>query len=182
MTAAIVISELRDNPRTNTLAVRDIYEQRTVKALASICTKAEKTVEAADLPVLKKSSLCRSIFFVTLFQFLWIVFHLMIGAAGAYFLLLHPLRFKGLTPEVYLLVMPIYATLGFLFWLPFSVLWAATAKCVLIGRYRPGRYPVWGWYYLRHWMCQSYIGLIPWNFFSGTIFQVGTVFMEEVHH
>ena len=38
----------------------------------------------------------------------------------------------------------------------------------VIGRFRPGRYPLWGWYYLRWWLVQHVQGLVPLAWLTGT--------------
>ena len=176
LTAAIVISEFRDNPRTESLAVRDIYEQRTVQALVSLCTRDENEAEdVADLPSFKKSKLFQSPCLITFIQSIILLFHLMVSSAISYVILLYPLQLFGLTGKLYLIIMPVYAVLAFWLKAPVFILWAVIVKWTLIGRYNPGRYPIWGSFYLRHWICQRYVALIPWDSFSGTIFQVWTL-------
>jgi hypothetical protein len=42
------------------------------------------------------------------------------------------------------------------------------APWAVIGRFRPGRYPLWGWYYLRWWLVQHVQGLVPLAWLTGT--------------
>ncbi len=42
------------------------------------------------------------------------------------------------------------------------------AKWTLLGRIRPGRYPLWGGYYLRWWLVQSLISSLPLDYLEGT--------------
>ena len=42
-----------------------------------------------------------------------------------------------------------------------------TLKRLLIGRYRPLRAPVWGGFYIRHWIVVHTARLIPWNLVAG---------------
>ena len=45
---------------------------------------------------------------------------------------------------------------------------SVAAKWLLIGRYRPGVYPLWGWYYLRFWLVRRF------EMIAGTSLLVGT--------
>ncbi|MDT5034430.1 MAG: hypothetical protein QOC94_4601, partial [Actinoplanes sp.] len=47
---------------------------------------------------------------------------------------------------------------------------AVLAKRVLIGRYRPIRVPVWSGLYVRMWIVQQLVRLVPWNTIAGTEF------------
>jgi non-ribosomal peptide synthetase-like protein len=54
----------------------------------------------------------------------------------------------------------------------FAALWlTAVGKFLLIGRYRPGRVPVWGSFHLRHWLVVQTARLVPWDLLAGTVFQ-----------
>ncbi|KAK9765645.1 hypothetical protein K7432_005843 [Basidiobolus ranarum] len=45
---------------------------------------------------------------------------------------------------------------------------AITLKWILIGRYRPGRWPVWGYYYWRWWVIQRIMGALKLNYLEGS--------------
>ena len=51
---------------------------------------------------------------------------------------------------------------------PLLAIIAVAAKWLLIGRIRPGRYPLWGVYYLRWWFVQNLISALPLQFLAGT--------------
>ena len=42
------------------------------------------------------------------------------------------------------------------------------AKWLLIGRFRPGCYPLWGWYYCRWWLVGKIMTLAPLNYLAGS--------------
>jgi non-ribosomal peptide synthetase-like protein len=42
------------------------------------------------------------------------------------------------------------------------------AKWLLIGRYKPGRHRLWGWFYLRWWLAERIASLAPTGFLAGT--------------
>jgi len=41
-------------------------------------------------------------------------------------------------------------------------------KWLLIGRFREGRYPLWGWYYCRWWLVRKLLTLVPVDYLSGS--------------
>src|SRR6185436_11929950 len=51
---------------------------------------------------------------------------------------------------------------------PALVLVAVAAKWTLLGRIRPGRHPLWGWYYVRWWLVQALVASIPLDYLFGT--------------
>ncbi|MFI0607017.1 MAG: amino acid adenylation domain-containing protein [Anaerolineae bacterium] len=108
----------------------------------------------------------------TALQSLWILFELWAGGLLAWlaaFLAL-PWLWERLGLLGGLLLAPVLALVGFALYLPASVMVAVLAKRLLIGRYRPGRYPVWGGFYLRHWLATRAARLIPWELLAGTVF------------
>src|SRR5581483_10642545 len=54
---------------------------------------------------------------------------------------------------------------------PTLMLLSIAAKWILIGRYRPGAYPLRSWYYLRFWLARRF------QLISGSAFLTGTPFM-----
>src|SRR5262249_57941457 len=41
-------------------------------------------------------------------------------------------------------------------------------KWVLIGRFRPGRHPLWGWYFCRWWLVRKALALAPLGVLAGS--------------
>ncbi len=54
---------------------------------------------------------------------------------------------------------------------PALLLLSIAAKWILVGRYRPGAYRLWGWYYLRFWLARRF------QLISGSTFLCGTPFL-----
>jgi hypothetical protein len=51
---------------------------------------------------------------------------------------------------------------------PLLVLVAVMTKWLVLGRVRPGSYPLWSWYYLRWWFAQAVVASVPANYLLGT--------------
>ena len=51
---------------------------------------------------------------------------------------------------------------------PIYVFLAICAKWILIGRYKEGKHPLWGWYYFRWWLVQRLVYYIPLVYLRGS--------------
>ena len=65
-----------------------------------------------------------------------------------------------------LLALPLAAVLT----MPVTLLLPFAAKWLLIGRFRPGRYRLWGWYYCRFWLVRKIMGMSPLGYLAGSPF------------
>jgi hypothetical protein len=169
LTAAMLISNLRGNSHTAALTVRDLYEARTVTGLA-VCARTSADEEERYKEEL--TSPRGNPILAGMVQGAWLFAGLFFGATVAYwagfYLLPWLLRFIGLVP--FLLLGPFFAAAALLFYSPLAVYLAALLKKLLIGRYEPERVPMWGSFYLRNWMVQQVVQIIPWNLLQGTVF------------
>ena len=83
------------------------------------------------------------------------------------------LRELGLIP--FLLLCPLLVFTSLIAYTPVAVLNAVVMKRLLIGRYRQLREPVWGSFYVRNWMVQQTVRLVPWRLLQGTVFQIAAL-------
>ena len=169
--AAVMISHLRDDARTEALAVRDVYETRTVEALA---LRAERAGAAVAGERVRPEPEGVHEVLVTGVQTLWLAGELIATASLAYGLvfLLTPFVIDaiGVVPFVFSSLW-IFAALRLLLAVPLLA-FAVAMKRLLIGRYTVQRQPVWGYWYLRHWIVQRCVRLVPWNALVGTELQL----------
>ncbi len=90
------------------------------------------------------------------------------GIQMAPFVLLGWLGYGALEGSIPLADSVFYGTLvGFMAW-PTMLLVAFGTKWLVIGRFRPGRYPLWGSYYCRWWIAHLFQQLSWSHMFSGT--------------
>ena len=166
--AAMTITMLRKDPATATLAVRDIYEARTIEQLAK---RAQTAVE--HIAVAREARRMGHPRLATLAQSLWLLLGLVLAGPVAYFLAYYGIpeltRELGLAPFVLATPIILYAGLG-LFALA-AIAFAVLLKKALIGTYRPRSEPVWGSFYVRNWMVTQAVRIIPWRTLEGTVFQ-----------
>ncbi|HEU5173153.1 MAG TPA: amino acid adenylation domain-containing protein [Gemmatimonadaceae bacterium] len=197
LSAAVAISLLRDDPATAFLTVRDVYEQRTVERLAATVARHEGYATSggsddsgAPEPPPRSSTQDVSIpRRAVLFQGAWLLKDLVGASLLSYVAIFHaaPALAARLGATASVLLLPPLALLGLVLWAALATAMAVQVKRRLIGRYRPMRVPVWGAFYLRHWVVQRSVGLIPWWLLQGTEYQaivlraLGARIGERVH-
>lgn len=176
LAAALLVTRLRDTPETAWVAVRDIYDARTVEALASRAPSSNETAaprgHAASPPppaVGWWASMAS-----TAVQVTWLATgHIAASAvayAGAFVALPWLMSQASLTMS--LLLMPPLALAAMALYAPLALLLAVTVKRVLVGRYQPMAVPVWSAFYVRHWIVVAVARLVPWRMLQGTVFHV----------
>ncbi|MDQ8153308.1 MAG: amino acid adenylation domain-containing protein [Gemmatimonadota bacterium] len=173
LSAADLITRLRDDERTNVLDVRDVYEARTVAGLAARVRDRGPRGTAADTPA-STLDLDIPVTGVTLRQTLSLLRSLLVASLvlwlAAFHLVPTLVLQLGVVPSV--LLAPPIALLAVLAWAPIAVTLAVLGKRRLIGRYTPGRVRVWTPAYLPHWFVQQSVKSVPWWILEGTEFQV----------
>jgi non-ribosomal peptide synthetase-like protein len=169
--AARMVSELRKNPRFTRVSVTDVYEHPTIAALASVLDATDTHTQLSDTEASTASKANVSTsqgrhIFVGVLQ-----------SAGLYFIF--GLRgLQWITPYLvfYLLIeldhpmgeSAAWAVACEIAVFPLLILVAVTTKWLVLGRVRPGRYPLWGSYYLRWWFAQAVVSSVPMDYLAGT--------------
>ena len=170
LSAAIAISQLREHPLTTAITVRDLYENRSAAALAKQTGPGFEAIPTVVEPPLTPVG---NPWLATVVQMAWMVLTVSLTGWLAYlaaFQILPALARKmGLVSLTFL--GPILGLLAITAVTPIAVGLAAAVKWTLIGRYRPQRTPVWGSFYVRHWIVQQVLHFVPWWVIEGTEFQ-----------
>jgi non-ribosomal peptide synthetase-like protein len=160
--AARVVSHLRQSAALRHLPISDLYAHPTIRSLARhIEGQARRAGENKEEQSPRRERLVHSsarAWLCGLAQFT-LGYLLAVPMAAP---LAHLLR-GGLHPLVALWLA------GFVV-LPATLLLPFAAKWLLIGRFRPGRYRLWGWYYCRWWLARKIMGLSPLGYLAGTPF------------
>ncbi len=173
------VSRLREHSEFDDVSIGDLYDCPSVAKLADrvregLRAKAERDAGSAattpagavasDAPAAARSKSERGLFAIFQLGALYVVIGLYslewIAPYGALVWLIE----RGAGDRSALL-----AAAAVLLALPPAMLVLALAiKWAVIGRYRPGRYPLWGWYYLRWWFVERVLDLTPMGFLAGT--------------
>ncbi|MFT3976516.1 MAG: amino acid adenylation domain-containing protein [Sphingomonas bacterium] len=175
LSAALLVTLLREDRCTDWITVSDIYDARTVRALALLANRAapeDATAEtAADIAAAREGRV-RPVL-ANIVQTGWLGGELLVGSWVSWiaaFRLLPPV-FGRMGFASFVLLSPLLAFAAIAIYVPVSIAFAVAVKWVVIGRYRPIRAPVWSGYYLRHWIVFQAARLVPWPLLQGTVFQ-----------
>jgi amino acid adenylation domain-containing protein len=163
--AAWMVSELRKDARFASLTVRDVYSYPSISLLAAAMDARTRPSAEGSGKAAERDGQGTRHFFAGAIQSLSLYFIFAIRGVQwiapwlIYFLLV---RHHSVLDSA------AWALAGAIAILPFILSVAISAKWVLLGRVRPGRYPLWGKYYLRWWFVQSLIQSVPLDRLGGT--------------
>ncbi len=164
--AARFVSELRKTPNLASVALKDVYALRSVRRLAAVLQERaeQEGGQRADLsfePVpLRRRFLCG------LAQAIALPFIIMIVTAQWIGLLLSSIFLVRVETPMWqeaLILSGVFVSLN----LGAKVLVVAL-KWLVIGRTKPGIYPLWGSYYFRIWLMQRIVHLTAHKFLQGS--------------
>jgi len=163
LVAAMLVSELRNNAGLSQLSIRDIYEARTIGKFIA-CAENKSSIKAEKTPFKRVSN--RSFVWCTIAQALSmpIIFgffsaQLYIPYLGYYY--------AQVEWENYLLSFGVAIAL-YCFITPLMLLVTLFSKMLVIGKYKPGNYPIWGSYYFRCWFVSMIKKLNNFNYLNNT--------------
>ena len=174
--AAKIVTELRSALGTTQISVRDFYAFPTVRSLATHLegvgvqfaggTREDKSPMASDPSVSLASPLPRSRWLCVFLQFLGLV--AFYGVVSAPVVCAIVLIMKVVAGELdWIYAANIATIVGFSLW-PSWLLLSIVVKWTVIGRYKSGRYPVWGMYYFRWWLVSRFQAQSWSEMFVGT--------------
>jgi non-ribosomal peptide synthetase-like protein len=159
--AAQLVSRLRGIPKLAHLGIADLYAHATIRKLARYLENLPSTTIPAAATTARRHSSFR-VWVAGVAQF-WLLYGLLGIIVGPISLLLtiHGAGLSWAQPHLAdLLVLPLLIALHFC--LPLALKWT------LIGRFRPGRYPLWGAYYCRWWFVRKALELSPLPYLAGS--------------
>lgn len=175
--AAHVVTALRSKLNNSAISVRDLYQYRTVRELArhleivhaSInkagCGLFEPSRRETSRDVFRQQSPWTRLACVSLQAIAIYCYYAIICAP--FVLVLLTIRSVS-SGQIAIQQAIWYVTaLSFLTW-PALLCFSIALKWLVIGRYRPGRYPLWGWYYFRWWLVNQLQSLAWPEVFAGS--------------
>jgi non-ribosomal peptide synthetase-like protein len=169
--ASLIVSELRQLPEFQGLSVKEMYTRRTIAALAAAVdaeTNRAQATPAAPEPArvpLRPASVGTRLATATFQAGAVFLFY-----AGPILLLNGSLHWRGLLGGwswEMLVALVLGATLAYV---PLACCLTVALKWLIIGRFRAGEYPLWGWYYLRFWLVKKLVEAAPTQLLSATPF------------
>ena len=170
--AARMVSELRRQAPLEQLSMLDVYQHPTIEKLAEEFGRRRRAAEPAPA--------------AEAFQPVPFWRHFFCGAAQLFSLvfILSFFALQWLTPYLaYTMMMdagteeqPMFTTIeailgafaSLMVFYPVMLLAPVAVKWIVIGRYRPGAYPLWGWFYFRWWLATTVEATVPVSYLAGT--------------
>ena len=163
--AARFVSIIRQTPGLAGITLQDVYATRSLRAMAEMLdTKFAHVAQPRDLSFVPPPFLRRFLcglaqaavlpFIIALMTAQWL------GVFISYMLLTSPEA--SLISEIVSLF-GVYVCINIA-----TIAFAIIGKWALIGRTKPGRYPLWGTYYFRWWLAQRLIGLTHLKWFQAS--------------
>jgi non-ribosomal peptide synthetase-like protein len=161
--AARFISAVRETPALARITLQDVYAARSLRAIAELLDrKWVNSSKAEDLsfapPPLLRRFLCGCAQALALPVILSLVTAQWLGVFVSYMLLTGP---EASLLEETISLIGVYICINFT-----TVAIAIAAKWLVIGRTKPGRYPLWGIYYFRWWLVKHLLGLVHVKWFQ----------------
>jgi len=171
--AATIVSELRNADGMKDLPLQYIYQYRTIEALASVLQKETANRPSATVDEMNeaqsvkntalkrwKSAVC------SLFQTVALYPIFMLFSTP----LIIPFIIDFFNPEIEVTEWVIVSFAAMLLLLPAVISMSIIGKWLIIGRFKPGSYPLWGFFYLRFWFVSRLMDLVPTRIMRGTPF------------
>ena len=175
--AAQVVSELRRDPRTASLTVRDIYESRTIAGIAARLPQAVEEAPHANGAAPRAARAAEQGARVSphaawgaTAQGVLLAAALLVAVNTVWFVgfRLVPAMASAVGITVFVLLLPTLVLAAALAWTIVAALLTVAAKRVLIGRYTAGRHPYLGSMYVRHWIVSQFARSLPWDLLEST--------------
>jgi non-ribosomal peptide synthetase-like protein len=172
MIAAQMVSELRHEQGFRAASMLDIYSYPTIEGLARQLAGQQAVPAARRLPIRPAEQ--RQAHRPTSWQ------HFRCAAAQfvALYFVLGLFSIQWLSPYLVFTYLVDYgysygeaiagALAGLIAAYPLMLVVSIAAKWLIVGRYRAGNYPLWGWYYFRWWLVTSIQATVPISYLTGT--------------
>jgi non-ribosomal peptide synthetase-like protein len=165
--ASLVISDLRKIPGFEKISVQDIYSFRTIEKLAQHLEQSAHIGSTQKQRAAATQKVPGSVFAaVTFLQSASFFLFMLVGSAG----LLSPFILEQVYPGIGTYHLITLSSLMMILSFPALLIASIAVKWLVIGKFREGRYPLWGFYYFRFWFVKKFVDLTPLGLLSGTPF------------
>lgn len=163
--AARFVSVVRETPALAGVTLQDVYGARSLRAIgAELDRKFAGGTTARDLsftpPPFMRRFLCGVAQAIALPVILSLMTAQWLGVFVSYMLLTD--TEAGLFQEI-ISLLGVYVCITVA-----TIFISIAAKWIIIGRTKPGRYPLWGVYYFRVWLVQRFLTLCHMKWFQGS--------------
>ena len=167
--AAMVVSELRKNEAFSRISVGDIYNAPTVEKLSAQLKKKKYTNKKFSEKTDNFRPVSRSAYiFCSIGQAFGVLFLCGINITQwlGPFLTYGYLAVADWPVKTCLII----STIVLFLITPFTLVLSIILKWILLGKMKPGKYPLWGWFYFRYWLVRAVVRAAPVHYLDGTPF------------
>ncbi|MFD1469346.1 Pls/PosA family non-ribosomal peptide synthetase [Hymenobacter caeli] len=165
--ASLIISELRQQPQFVGLSVKEMYTRRTVEALAqavdAAAAGAGPAAAAAPLAPPRLASHAVRVGTAALQAASVFLFYLVPVLTLNGSILVRPWLERQ--PDAAIVALVAAAVLAYV---PLACGLVIILKWLVIGKFRAGEYPLWGFYYFRFWLVKKLVEAAPLQLLSAT--------------
>lgn len=164
--AASLVSQLREQPEFSHVSMLDVYQCPTIAGLAARLTQqtALPQVPIARVPF-HRTSRRRYLTGITIQALGLIVILFCFALQWLLPYMTYSWMQENDASNLESAVVSIVALAGII---PLMLVFSIAAKWLLLGRVKPGKYPLWGNFYLRWWFINNLLSITPSHFLSGT--------------
>lgn len=166
--AARMVSLARRHAGLEAISIQDVYAAPNIRALAARMDSARASAAPAAAPEAPflvvpqwRRALCvagQALALIPIFTF-----------AGAQWIFPYLAYTWFATPDLESRLFALaVAGASFVVMPPLMILLSIAVKWVVIGRVRPGEYPMWGGYYFRWWLVRRFLSVMPTHYMAGT--------------
>ncbi len=163
--AATLVSRLRARPRYRQISLQDLYQHRTIVGLARHIEQSKPmkaperagTFHAVPTGRYVACAIAQAIGLLVIygiFSLQWLIPYL----TYSWILDLGEGIWRSIAAALV-----VYSGL-----VPLLLGLSVVVKWVVIGRYKPGEYPLWGSYYFRWWFVRRFLAVMPMQYMNGT--------------
>ena len=165
--ASQMISELRKDQQMKMLSVRDIYDYPTIRELAAyIDSVNRRTIHKGAEKSIKTKAKPLTYYSVAVLQALSLVFFYGIATL----LITSPFITKHYFPHLSYNNLAFLCLDSIILGYPLLLLLSVILKWLVIGKFKEGIYPLWGFYYFRFWFVKKCVDITQVSLLTGTPF------------
>ena len=162
--AASFVSKMRSDAKITYASLKDVYQFRPISALVNKWYSEKVTNNKSQKLYNKSSDLSYYLCWIAQSLSLFLIYGLLateifVPYLAYYFTLLETenhIKSAFFALLMFCVIPPIFIGLGIL------------VKWIVIGKYKEGKYPLWGSYYFRWWFVNNFQKIVPTQFMNGT--------------
>ena len=163
--AARFVSLVRLTPSLAGITLQDMYAARTLRAISALLDEKSARIGAPKDLSFTPPPLMRR-FWCGLAQAICLPFILALSTAQWLGIFVSYMLLTDTDASIWqeiISLLGVYVLVNII-----TTILAVATKWLVIGRFKPGRYPIWGVYYFRWWLVQRMLGLTHIKWFQGS--------------